>query len=210
MRKSFVWSGLEEEQIAGSDQAFGIKVGRIPRAMEGTKMNRLLVGVLAAGVTLAVNGCAIPRPDVPDSLKAPKGEKVLLVGHATGVQIYACQSGANAPFTWTLTAPQADLTDSSGKSIIHHFVGPTWIHIDGSEVAGKKVAQQDAPKPGAIPWLLLKATSHAGQGVLTRVTSIQRVNTDGGLPPHDTCNVSASGREFKSPYSADYYFYVPK
>jgi hypothetical protein len=176
-----------------------------------TKMNKLLMTAFAAGITLAVNGCGIARPDVPGSLEAPAGEKVILVGHATGVQVYACQSGPNAPFAWALTGPEADLADSSGKKIIRHFVGPTWKHIDGSEIVGKKVAQQDAPKPDAIPWLLLQATSHAGQGALTRVTSIQRLHTDGGLAPGaDSCNASANGREFRSPYSADYYFYAPK
>jgi uncharacterized protein DUF3455 len=174
-------------------------------------MNKLVVALLATGITLGVNGCGTARPDVPDSLKAPGGEKVILVGHATGVQIYACQSGPNAPFAWALTGPEADLTDSSGKKIIHHFAGPTWKHIDGSEVVGKKVAQEDAPKPDAIPWLLLKATSHAGQGVLTRVTSIQRIHTDGGVTRDaDTCNASTNDKEFRSPYSADYYFYAPK
>jgi len=172
-------------------------------------MNKLLVTLSAAGIMLWADGCGISRPDVPDSLKAPSGEKVILVGRATGVQIYACQSGPNAPFTWALAAPEAELTDSNGKKIVHHFAGPTWQHIDGSEVAGKKAAQQDAPKPDAIPWLLLKATSHTGQGVLGRVTTVQRINTDGGLPPAaDTCNALASGKEFRSPYSADYYFYA--
>jgi uncharacterized protein DUF3455 len=174
-------------------------------------MNKILVTLLAAGITLEVNGCGIARPDVPDSLKAPAGEKVILVGHATGVQIYVCQSVANAPFAWTLTGPEADLTDSSGRKIIHHFAGPTWKHNDGSEVVGKKVAQEEATKPDAIPWLLLKATSHAGQGVLTRVTSIQRIHTDGGVTRYaETCNASTNGKEFRSPYSADYYFYAPK
>jgi hypothetical protein len=181
----------------------------MPHALEVTKMNKLIVALLAAGITLGANGCGIARPDVPDSLKAPAGEKVILVGHATGVQIYLCQSGPNAPFAWTLTAPEADLTDSSGRKIIHHFAGPTWKHIDGSEVVGKKVAQEDAPKPDAIPWLLLKATSHAGQGVLTRVTSIQRMHTDGGVTRYaETCNASINGHEFRSPYVADYYFYA--
>ena len=174
-------------------------------------MNKVLVTVFAVGITLAMNGCGIPRPDVPDNLKAPPGEKVILVGHATGVQIYVCRAGTNAPFAWALTAPEADLTDSSGRKIIHHFAGPTWKHIDGSEVVGKKVAQEDAPKPDAIPWLLLKATSHAGPGVLTRVRSIQRIHTDGGVTRYaETCNASTNGNEFRSPYTADYYFYAPK
>jgi len=180
-------------------------------ALEVTKMNKLLATLLAAGSTLGVSGCGISRPDVPDSIKATEGEKVILVGHATGVQIYVCQSGPNAPFAWTLTGPEADLTDSSGNKIIHHFAGPTWKHIDGSEVVGKKVAQENAPKPDAIPWLLLKAASHAGQGALTSVTSIQRIHTDGGVAPGaNTCDASANGKESRSPYTADYYFYAPK
>jgi hypothetical protein len=174
-------------------------------------MNKLPVTLLAAGITLGVNGCGTARPDVPKNLKAPAGEEVILVGHATGVQIYVCQSGANTPFAWAFAAPEADLTDSSGKKIIHHFAGPTWKHIDGSEALGKVAARQDAPEPNAIPWLLLTATSHAGQGVLSRVTSIQRIHTDGGVPPGaNTCDASTNGKESRSPYSADYYFYAAK
>ena len=169
-------------------------------------MNKPLVTLLAAGIALAVNGCDIPRPDVPDSLKAPAGEKVILVGHATGVQIYVCQSGANAPFVWTLTAPEADLTDSSGKKIIHHFAGPTWKHNDGSEVVGKKVAQEDAPKPDAIPWLLLSARSTAGSGIFATIQAIQRAHTTGGKAPA-TCESAQAGQETRVPYTADYYFY---
>ncbi|HKW33771.1 MAG TPA: DUF3455 domain-containing protein [Candidatus Acidoferrum sp.] len=142
-------------------------------------MSKVLVTWLAVGITFALNGSDIARPDVPDAIKAPPGEKVILVGHATGVQVYVCQAGTNPPFAWTFKAPEADLTDSTGKKIIHHSAGPTWKHIDRSEVVGKVAAKQDAPKPDAIPWLLLTAASHAGQGVLTRVTSIQRINTMG-------------------------------
>ena len=77
-------------------------------------------------------------------------------------------------------------------------------------MVGRVAAKQDAPKPGAIPWLLLTATSHTGQGVLSRVTSIQRIHTDGGVAPDaNTCDASANGKEAKSAYSADYYFYMP-
>ena len=176
-------------------------------------MKKLLVALIAMAVGFVAQGChnEIRRPDVPDSLKAPAGEEVILVGHATGVQIYACQASTNPPFAWVFKAPEADLTDSSGKQIIHHFAGPTWKHIDGSEVVGKVAAKQDAPNPGAIPWLLLTATSHTGQGVLRRVTSIQRIHTEGGVAPDaNTCDASANGKESRSPYKADYYFYAPE
>ena len=90
---------------------------------------------------------------------------------------------------------------------MHHSAGPTWRHVDGSEVKGKVIAKQDAPKPDAIPWLLLGATGHSGEGVFGRVTSIQRIHTEGGLPPiANTCDASANGKESRNAYSADYYF----
>jgi hypothetical protein len=77
-------------------------------------------------------------------------------------------------------------------------------------VKGQVIAKQDAPKPDAIPWLLLAAASHTGDGIFSRVTSIQRIHTEGGLPPSaNTCDASANGKESRSAYSADYYFYAP-
>jgi hypothetical protein len=149
-------------------------------------------------------------PEVPENLKAAANEEVILVGHATGVQIYVCQAESEQKSAWVLKAPEAELTDAAGKKIIHHFAGPSWKHVDGSEVTGKLAARQDAPKPDAIPWLLLSAASHTGEGILARVTSIQRINTEGGLPPKaGDCTVAANGAESKSAYSADYYFYAP-
>jgi hypothetical protein len=174
-------------------------------------MNRLIQAVGAIGMLLAAQGRGPARPEVPESLKAPAGEEVILAAHATGVQIYVCQSGADQKLAWVFKAPEAELTDATGKKIAQHFAGPTWKHADGSEVKGKVIAKQDAPKPEAIPWLLLSATSHGGEGVFSRVTSIQRIHTEGGMPPSaDACDVSANGKESRSAYSADYYFYAPE
>jgi Protein of unknown function (DUF3455) len=174
-------------------------------------MNRLMQVAGAIGMLLAAQGQGPARPEVPESLKAPGGEEMILLAHATGVQIYVCQAGADQKFAWVFKAPEADLTDATGKKIVHHFAGPTWKHIDGSEVTGKVIAKQDAPKPEAIPWLLLAAARHSGEGILSRVTSIQRIHTEGGLPPSaSTCDASANGKESRSAYSADYYFYAPE
>lgn len=171
-------------------------------------MNKICLTIAAIGVMFAAQEGPIAQPDVPGPLKAPPGEEVVLVGHATGVQIYVCQAGADKKFGWVLRAPEAELTDAAGKKIIHHFAGPTWKHVDGSQVTGTKDAQVDAPKPDAIPWLRLTATSHAGKGILSRVTSIQRIHTEGGLPPNaNSCDASANGTESRSAYSAEYYFY---
>ena len=148
------------------------------------------------------------RPEVPKSLEAPAGEEVMVVAHAKGDQIYACRPGADEKFAWVLQGPEAELTDAAGKTIAQHFKGPTWKHVDGSAVTGEAVAKQDAPKPGAIPWLLLKAAAHTGDGVLSRVTSIQRIHTEGGSPPQAfPCDAARRATESRSAYSADYYFY---
>ena len=173
-------------------------------------MKTLIHVATAIATLLAAQGQGPARPEVPENLKTPAGEEVILAAHATGVQIYACQPGADQKFAWVLKAPEAELTDSAGKKIVHHFAGPTWKHMDGSELTGKVIAKHDAPKPDAIPWLLLAAASHTGEGILSRVTSIQRIHTEGGLPPAvNTCDAAASGKESRSAYAADYYFYAP-
>jgi hypothetical protein len=174
-------------------------------------MNALIHVAVAIAVLFAARSQGPARPEVPESLKAPAGEEVILAAHATGVQIYVCQLGADQKFAWVFKAPEAKLTDARGKKIAHHFAGPTWKHADGSEVKGKVIAKQDAPKPHAIPWLLLSATSHSGEGTFSRVTSIQRIHTKGGMPPSASkCDASANGKESRKAYSADYYFYAPQ
>jgi hypothetical protein len=172
-------------------------------------MNGFVKMGMVMGLFGALQTGKLSRPEVPKKLEAPVGEEVLLSAHAKGVQIYACQAGADQKPAWVLKGPDAELTDGEGKTIAHHFAGPTWKHADGSEVTGK-VAEQDAPKANAIPWLLLTAASHRGEGVFRRVTSIQRIRTEGGLAPEaNTCDSSANGNEARSAYEADYYFYVP-
>jgi hypothetical protein len=148
-------------------------------------------------------------PDVPDAIRAPSGEEVVLLAHATGSQIYTCQAAADGKFSWTLKAPDAQLHDRKDKVIGQHFAGPTWKLNDGSEVTGKAAAHVDSLDAQSIPWLLVKVVSHSGNGLLSNVTSIQRVRTHGGQPPADGCDAAHRDAETKSSYSADYYFYAP-
>lgn len=173
-------------------------------------MNHFFLALAWISLLLAPQGQMQSRPEVPENLRAPAGEEVILMAHATGSQIYICQAGADQKFSWVLKGPEAELVDAQGKKIVHHSAGPTWKHNDGSEVTGKVMAKQDAPKADAIPWLLLTAASHTGSGILSRVTTIQRLHTEGGLPPNaNSCSGAASVTESKSSYSADYYFYAP-
>ena len=152
---------------------------------------------------------AEPAPAVPADLKVPAGERAVLHAHAVGVQIYGCASGTDGTWQWTLKGPEADLRDSRGTLVIHHFAGPSWKHVDGSEVKGKAVGHVAAPDASAIPWLLVTVVSRSGAGALAAVTSIQRINTQGGQPPATACSAAAKDAESRSPYSADYYFYAP-
>ena len=129
---------------------------------------------------------------------------------ARGFQIYVCRPDADGRPAWTLKAPEAELFDEQGKSIGKHFGGPTWQLNDGSQVTGKMAAKADAPDPKAIPWLLVTVTGNSESGALSGVTSIQRVNTVAGLSPAaKECTQKSGEAEFKSEYSADYYFYAP-
>jgi hypothetical protein len=148
-------------------------------------------------------------PDVPDAIQAPAGEEVVVFAHATGSQIYTCQAAAGDRFNWTLKGPEAELRDRNDKVIGQHSAGPTWKLKDGSEVTAKAAAQVDSLDADSIPWLLLKVSSNAGKGILSKATSVQRVHTKGGKPPAEGCDGSHRDAETKSSYSADYYFYAP-
>ncbi len=171
-------------------------------------ITRLLLLAALIGIATEAGAQGISRPDVPDKIEAPAGEEIILQAHAAGSQIYVCQPGTDGQLAWTLKAPEAELRDQQGEIIGRHFAGPTWKDNDGSEVTGKAVAKVDSPDSGSIPWLLVKATGHSGEGVLARVTSIQRIHTKAGLPPPASdCN--AANLEVNSSYTADYYFFAP-
>jgi hypothetical protein len=75
---------------------------------------------------------------------------------------------------------------------------------------GKAAANVPSPNADSIPWLLVKVVSHEGKGLLTPVTSIQRINTKGGKAPAFGCDVGHAGQEVRVPYSAEYLFFAPK
>jgi hypothetical protein len=151
-----------------------------------------------------------PTPQVPQQLQVPDTEQVLLRVHAKGDQIYTCKGDA-AQFAWTLKAPDAQLFDKDGKPFGKHFAGPSWEATDGSRVTGKAAANVPSPDPDSIPWLLVTIVGHSGSGgVLSRATTIQRLNTKGGKAPAAGCDAAHSGQELRVPYSADYVFHAPK
>ncbi len=170
------------------------------------------VPVLACALALLA-GCVTGgkhAPGVPDSLRAPANQVVLLALEASGVQIYTCGASQDAPskFTWIFKAPEAALFDAGHVRVGKHYDGPTWQAGDGSKVVGQVRAQDPGPDPNAIAWLLLGAKSVSGSGMFAQTLSIQRVNTAGGKSPAGGCAAETAGRESRVPYTATYYFYV--
>ncbi len=122
-----------------------------------------------------------------------------------GVQIYTCAADGPA-FAWQLEAPDAMLTDSQGRPAGHHFVGPTWQAVDGSTVMGE-VLTSASGDAGAIPWLVLRAKSHTGDGVFSGVGYIIRSRTAGGDAPATGCDKDHAGAEARVDYTASYAFF---
>jgi hypothetical protein len=167
----------------------------------------LLVGVVAAAAVLSLAQVALagpPPPVVPSKIQVPDGNKVFLVGHAVGVQIYSCNG-----VVWSSATPRANLYDDHGKLIITHFAGPTWQATDGSKVVGQPEASVTVD-PTAIPWVRLSASTTPGPDGdrLVATTFVQRIATTGGLAPAAAaCNATTAGTVAEVPYTADYYFW---
>jgi len=164
-----------------------------------------------------VAACARPQPltslvGVPDRLKPGANESVAMVVPAKGVQIYECRARKDqvGGYEWTFVAPEADLFDARGTRIGRHYAGPHWESTDGSKILGTVKERVDAPVADAIPWLLLSAKSVGSEGSFSKVTSIQRVNTVGGVAPKAGCSQAAAGTAARVNYAADYYFFSTK
>jgi len=138
---------------------------------------------------------------IPPAL-VPAGEKAVATYHAEGGQIYECKAGQDGKLGWAFREPIATLL-SEGKTVGRHFAGPTWELSDGSAVVAKAAANAPGSTPNDIPWLKLEVTDRHGNGLLTRVTTVQRLNTHGGVL-QGACDQAGTFRSV--PYSAEYSF----
>jgi hypothetical protein len=168
----------------------------------------IVAGSLCAG--LLGSACAYARvPEVPESLRVPAGQELSHELLAQGFQVYECVQAAESParFEWKFKAPEATLSDRSGRSMGRHYAGPTWQAPDGSAVVAEVRARERAQDPAAIPYLLLAVKSATGTGSFERVRTIQRLETAGGVAPSGPCTAAQVARV---PYTATYYFYAEK
>jgi Protein of unknown function (DUF3455) len=157
-----------------------------------------LHGVILASLILPLS---VAKAEVPAAIAASDEASIATV-HAEGAQVYECKADAGGKLVWQFREPIATLL-MDGKTVGRHFAGPSWELADGSAVTGKIAGRAAGATPKDIPLLKLEAVSHRGSGQLTGVTTIQRLNTKGGVV-EGSCE--AAGTFLSVPYSADYTF----
>jgi Protein of unknown function (DUF3455) len=161
-------------------------------------MSALPSSIFAA--VLFAAGSAVAA-ELPAAIAAP-GETAVATLHAEGAQIYECKAGTDGKLAWAFREPIATLL-LDGKTVGRHYAGPSWEHMDGSAVVGKAAGNAPGKTANDIPWLKLDVTAHRGSGTLTKVTTVQRINTQGGV---QTGACDKAGALLSAPYSADYVF----
>ena len=142
------------------------------------------------------------RAQVP-AATAASGEALIATVHAEGAQIYECIADVGANLTWKFREPIATLL-KDGTTVGRHYAGPSWELVDGSVVTGKVASRAPGLTSKDIPLLTLDVMSQRGRGLLNGVTTIQRLNTKGGVA-EGACE--SVGTFLNVPYSADYAFY---
>lgn len=158
--------------------------------------------------TLPIFALSILLPSYAATAEVPEaivvtGQTLVVTLHAEGAQIYECKADASGKLVWQFREPIATLLNGS-ETIGRHFAGPNWELADGSGVSGKVAGRAPGSTPKDIPLLKLDAGSPRGNGKLTGVTTIQRLNTKGGAA-EGACETA--GAFLSAPYAADYAFY---
>lgn len=179
-------------------------------------MTTQLTILAGAAMTLALAACSttgsmmtMKTPDAPAAVTVPAGNKVVMTTVGTGDLTYECRpkAGMAGAYEWVFAGPDATLYDTNKVAVGKYYGGPTWESNDGSKVTGKQLAVAPSPNAGAIPLQLVQANPATGNGAMTGITYIQRLNTIGGIAPADACGANNRGAKKLVKYQADYVFY---
>ena len=159
--------------------------------------SKQLFGGIAAALILQATASA----DIPDQIAT--AETPVATIHAEGAQVYECKAEAAGGLAWQFREPIATLL-VDGKTVGRHFAGPMWELQDGSKVRGMVASRAPGATAMDIPLLKLDAVPQRDVGLLAGVTTIQRLNTKGGVA-HGPCETP--GEMLSVAYSADYAFH---
>lgn len=168
----------------------------------------LCAGLLGACAS-PPSGPADRGQSVPAALKPADNERAVFTWHAVGSQIYECRSDGKGGWVWVFVAPEADLFNQKEEKVGTHGAGPHWTALDGSRTVGTVKARANGERAADIPLLLLTAKSRDTAGRMASVTSVQRLNTEGGNAPARGCTAASdAGKRIKEGYTADYVFFA--
>lgn len=165
------------------------------------------LAIVAANALPAAAAVAEPSGLV-GALRASPDEEPAFVLSADGVHVYECRlSGGNPNVAaWFLVTPDATLFEGTRSVGVHKSANLWESSSDRSSVSGVVRSTQGAGAAN-LPWVLYRAQPLGTSGMFAGVTSIQRVNTVGGLAPAGGCSATNLGAETRVAYKADYYFY---
>ena len=169
--------------------------------------NRSLL--LAAALLVSLPAAAIPEPaGLALGLRAPANEAPAFVLAGNGVYIYQCRQSALDPnlYEWSFIVPDATLYEGTRSVARHATVGLYESMSDRSSISGV-VRGSQAAGTANLPWVSMRAQPLSESGMFAGVTTIQRVNTNGGAAPGGGCGPDNIGAEARVAFRADYYFY---
>jgi Protein of unknown function (DUF3455) len=181
-------------------------------------MKHISPSLIAIATLAALAGCAAPvptgksaAPELPAAIAAPADQKIAFTWRALGTQIYECKINDKATPAWAFVAPEAVLSNAKDEKVGTHGAGPFWMALDGSKIVGSVKGRAPGATAQDIPLLLLEVQSSSGQGKMSGIKSVQRINTEGGQPPNTGCAAQTDlGKRSNQGYTSDYVFWVAK
>ncbi|MES2951508.1 MAG: DUF3455 domain-containing protein [Pseudomonadota bacterium] len=174
-----------------------------------TLLSALLASLLGACAS-APQAPTVAAIAAPAAL-VPANERVAFTWHAIGSQIYECKAAEKGGWNWAFIGPEADLYNQKDEKVGTHGAGPFWAALDNSRTIGSVKARASGARTNDIPLLLLSTKSDGSAGKMARVSSVQRLNTEGGNAPAKGCVAAAdAGKRIKEGYTADYVFFEAK
>jgi hypothetical protein len=150
------------------------------------------------------------RMPVPANL-VPGGEREVERLVARGVQTYECRAkpGDAASAGWIYVAADLEMLDAAGGAVGRHTFAPAvWEAPDGSKLIGEIRARADAPQTGNGQWLLVSTRSVGAEGRFSKITSLQRLNTRGGVAPLHDCDPKRLGAKERVPLIAEFVLFT--
>ena len=138
-----------------------------------------------------------------DALAPPPEQVSYSVIEGDGVDVYEAREG-QGHLEWIFVASTGEFAPDAQTGSVKVQISPDgkWSASDASTAVVTNQVVFPAPETTDASWLLLKANSTSGRGILAGMTYAQRAFTDGGAPP--ATPPERAGAQVRAPYHAQY------